>query len=225
MGNRTGLALAVIACCALVARLAGAITFTRTAQTGTTTFAAGGVTGTVGYLGNAGGSGGTVYADYGAQVSGAACFGSDNQTRSNNLEVTCRWQVGDPVSKVIKAKSQLRDKSYHESLTDGHCVLGPPSWDGVATVTINVPVLGTSGGTSLASGWTANLGAGDQAGQNGEQSMQDYEWTIDPEDYDTQVKIVSAKVTASLNGTAVEQIVNDCIHKATARLLVSVVNP
>ena len=165
MGIRSALAIAVLVCAASVVRLADAVTFTRTAQTGTTTFSAGGVTGSVGYLGNSGGSGGTVYADYGAQVSGAACSGSDNKTHNNNLEVTCRWQVGDPVSKVIKAKSQLRDKSYHESLTDGNCLVGPPSWDGVA------------------------------------------------------------KVTAALNGTAVEQIVNDCIHKATARLLVTVVNP
>jgi hypothetical protein len=168
-----------------------------------------------------------VSGEYGSDVAGPSCTGNDSKTEENNLEVKITWQQGNANPTTITARSRMTDRTYAETLTDIDCPQGPPSWTGTATITVSVPGIGTGGGSGTAGTWTVNLGGGAQQGQPLHLqwvSMNAYNWDIDPEDPGTFVKFVSAKVTASLNGTVVEADVLS-VNKAKCHLEVQTPAP
>lgn len=173
------------------------------AQTGTTTFAAGGVTGPVGCQGGAGSEGSSCWGVYGHAVTGSSCSASDNKSQSNNLEVCSTWQTGDGVQFTIDATAVMNQKYFVEQTQGVHCLTGTPAWAGVSTTVLNIPAVGTGGGSGVAGTWSVNLGQTPPQGQEQGASMSPVAWTVDPLNPDTQVKIVSSKVACSLNATVV----------------------
>ncbi len=203
-----------------------AVTGQGTAQKATKTLTLGGISGPLGFLGNAkGGDGMSCSADYGHHITGSACQGNDNDTCTNNLEVKLTSD-GASETLLVSASSKMTGKQYSEVMQEHNCPQGPPSFAGTSTTTLNRPVGGTSGGSAPGAAFAVSLGGGGSAGSSQTAVLDPpITWTIDPENPDSQVKYVSAKVTCAFNGSVIEERDLDSMSRCNCALEVEVTVP